>query len=164
MNTLVTGGHGLVGSSLTFGTGTLSLAGNVTHSGAFTQTFTATGNTNVTLPTSGTLSTLNGTEILTNKNVRMGVVNFGTAGNLVASNAGQIINITASPTIPQSTFTAGDVFMLVNDTASAIGITAGTGVTFYVSGIATTAGGTFNLSSKRVLIFYCVTPTLFYML
>ena len=43
------------GSSLTFGTGTLSLAGNVTHSGAFTQTFTATANTALTLPTSGTL-------------------------------------------------------------------------------------------------------------
>ena len=43
------------GSSLTFGTGTLSLAGNVTHSGAFTQTFTATANTSLTLPTSGYL-------------------------------------------------------------------------------------------------------------
>jgi hypothetical protein len=48
------------GSSLTFGTGTLSLAGNVTHSGAFTQTFTATANTSVTLPTSGTLQTTTG--------------------------------------------------------------------------------------------------------
>ena len=43
------------GSALTFGTGTLSLAGNVTHSGAFTQTFTATANTSLTLPTSGYL-------------------------------------------------------------------------------------------------------------
>jgi hypothetical protein len=43
------------GSNLTFGTGTLSLAGNVTHSGAFTQSFTATANTSLTLPTSGYL-------------------------------------------------------------------------------------------------------------
>ena len=43
------------GSSLTFGTGSLSLAGNLTTSGAFTTTLTATGNTSVTLPTSGTL-------------------------------------------------------------------------------------------------------------
>jgi hypothetical protein len=39
----------------TFTTGTLALAGNVTHSGAFTQTFTATANTSLTLPTSGYL-------------------------------------------------------------------------------------------------------------
>ena len=43
------------GSSLTFGTGTLSLGGNFTTSGAFAQTLTATAATSVTLPTSGTL-------------------------------------------------------------------------------------------------------------
>jgi hypothetical protein len=43
------GGTGVANSA------TLTLAGNVTHSGAFTQTFIATGNTSVTLPTSGTL-------------------------------------------------------------------------------------------------------------
>ena len=34
---------------------TITIAGNLTHAGAFTQSFTATGNTAVTLPTSGTL-------------------------------------------------------------------------------------------------------------
>ena len=53
--TLTTTSFSGSGSSLTFGTGSLSLAGNVTHSGAFTQTIAATANTSVTLPTSGTI-------------------------------------------------------------------------------------------------------------
>ena len=43
------------GTGINNGTNTITLGGNVTHSGAFTQTFIATGNTSVTLPTSGTL-------------------------------------------------------------------------------------------------------------
>ena len=43
------------GTGVNNGAATLTMAGNVTHAGAFTQTFTATGNTSVTLPTSGTL-------------------------------------------------------------------------------------------------------------
>ena len=43
------------GTGVNNGSSTLTMAGNVTYAGAFTQTFTATGNTNVTLPTSGTL-------------------------------------------------------------------------------------------------------------
>lgn len=48
------------GSSLTFGTGTLSLGGNLATSGAFGSTFTMTGTTAVTFPTSGTLATVSG--------------------------------------------------------------------------------------------------------
>lgn len=37
---------------------TITIAGNLSHTGAFTQTFIATANTSLTLPTSGTLSNL----------------------------------------------------------------------------------------------------------
>jgi hypothetical protein len=43
------------GTGVNNSTNTLTLAGNVTHAGAFAQTITATATTSVTLPTSGTL-------------------------------------------------------------------------------------------------------------
>jgi hypothetical protein len=43
------------GTGVNNGTNTLTLAGNVTHAGAYAQTITATATTSVTLPTSGTL-------------------------------------------------------------------------------------------------------------
>lgn len=46
---------------------TLDLAGNLTTSGSNALTFTTTGDTNVTLPTTGTLATLAGAEAFSNK-------------------------------------------------------------------------------------------------
>ena len=43
------------GTGVNNGTNTLTMAGNVTHAGAFARTITATAATSVTLPTSGTL-------------------------------------------------------------------------------------------------------------
>lgn len=49
------------GTNYVLSASTITLGGNFTTSGAFTTTLTVTGNTNVTLPTSGTLSTTTGT-------------------------------------------------------------------------------------------------------
>jgi hypothetical protein len=57
------------GTGVNNGSNTLTLAGNVSHAGSFTQTFTATANTSLTLPVTGTLATLAGTEALSNKTI-----------------------------------------------------------------------------------------------
>lgn len=57
------------GTGVNNGTKTITLGGNFTHSGAHTLTLTTTGNTNVTLPTTGTLATRTGAETLSNKTI-----------------------------------------------------------------------------------------------
>jgi len=68
------------GTGVNNGSNTLTLAGNVTHAGAFAQTFTATATTTLTLPTTGTLATLAGSETFTNKSLTSPTVT-GTQNN-----------------------------------------------------------------------------------
>lgn len=65
--TIIAGQYG--GTGVNNSGKTITLGGNLTTSGAFATTLTVTAATNVTLPTTGTLATLTGTESLSNKTI-----------------------------------------------------------------------------------------------
>jgi len=81
------------GTGVNNGSNTITLAGNLTTSGAFSTTLTSTATTNVTLPTTGTLATLAETETFTNKTINasdIGVSNPGTAAFTDLSASGDV--------------------------------------------------------------------------
>jgi hypothetical protein len=124
------GGTGVANTSKT-----LTLGGSWTHTGAHTLGLTTSANTALTLPTTGTLATLAGTETLTNKTL---------------SNAGVI-----SATQFDSPGGAG-VFI-----GSGVNITLGASETidFYVTDQATLGGSKWDKHSQR---HRCTRPTRFW--
>ena len=73
---------------------TVTLGGNLTTAGAFPTTLTSTNTTSVTLPTTGTLSTLAGLETLTNKTLTSPIL---TAPALGTPSAAVLTNATGLP-------------------------------------------------------------------
>jgi hypothetical protein len=106
---------------------TITIGGNFTTSGAHTTTLTTSGNTNVTLPTTGTLATLSGTETFTNKTIS------GTSNTL--SNIG-------NASLTNSSLTIGSTSISLGATATTLaGLTSVTSTTFVgaLTGNASTA-------------------------
>ncbi|MBK7883525.1 MAG: hypothetical protein IPJ81_06800 [Chitinophagaceae bacterium] len=100
-------------------TGTITLGGNLVTSGAFSLTLTLTNTTNVTLPTTGTLATLAGVEILTNKTID---ADLNTITNIedadIKAAAAIAVNKLAALTASRIVITDGSGFILAADTAT----------------------------------------------
>jgi hypothetical protein len=107
--------------------GNLSLAANFTTAGSFATTLTTTNTTNVTLPTGGTLSTIAGTETLTNKRVtpRVGSTTSSATPTINTDNVdyyeltAQAVNITSFTTNLSGTPTNGQkLWIAITGTAA----------------------------------------------
>ena len=90
LNGILVGANGGTGVANTGKT--ITLGGSLTLSGAHDLTLTQTGATNVTLPTTGTLATLAGSETLTNKTINGSNNTLSNIGNASLSNSSITIN------------------------------------------------------------------------
>lgn len=106
------------GTGVNNGTKTITLGGNLTTSGAYDLTLTLTGATTVTLPTTGTLATLAGTETFTNKTLTSPVINNGSIN-------GTTIGATTASTGAFTSLTANNAVTFTSTTdATALGTAA----------------------------------------
>jgi microcystin-dependent protein len=162
------------GTGVNNGSNTITLGGNFTTSGAFTTTLTTTGNTNVTLPTSGTLvntavttlsslasigtittGTWNGTTIA--------VANGGT-GQTSYTNGQLLIGNSTGNTLSKATLTAGANITITNGAGTiTIASSGGGGSGCNTSGSATqvlTDNGAGGCSSNPEFVYSSGTATL----
>lgn len=81
------------------GTHSVTLAGNFSTSGAYAVTLTVTGITNVTLPNTGTLATLAGTETFTNKTLTSPTITAPTIASISPDGTNTLTLPTATDTL-----------------------------------------------------------------
>jgi hypothetical protein len=100
------------GTGVNNGSNTLTLGGNLSTSGSYATIVTTTAATSITLPVSGTLATLLGTETLSNKTLTSPVFSGTTTFNGALTLSGANV-LTAGGTIfPTATGTTGQVLTL----------------------------------------------------
>ena len=160
------GGTGVANSGKT-----ITLGGNLTTSGEHNATLTLTAATTVTLPATGTLATLAGTETLTNKTTEKLVLNDGYTEEVFAISDGATVNLDpnngsiqtwtlgANRTPGQANWAAGQSITLMIDDGTARTITWTT-----LSVVWETNGGTaptLALTGFTVIVLWKVSTTIY---
>lgn len=118
----------------------------------------ASGTGTHTLQSANTNS--NRTATLPDADTTLGYINVpvsSTTTTIATSDVGKVVSLSAGITIPNSTFSPGDVVSLYNNTASSLTITCST--TFaYVAGTNTSVGSV-SLSTRGVMTVLFITAT-----
>lgn len=134
------------GTGVNNGSKTITLGGSFTHTGAHTLGLTTTANTSITLPTTGTVATLAGTETFTNKTIQGATITGGSINNTPigasTANTGAFTTLTASGAVTFTSSTAS-----TSSTSGAVIITGGVGVggSIYGAGAETSNLDGFNI-------------------
>ena len=128
------------GTGVNNGSNTITLGGNLTTSGAFATTLTVGANTSVTLPSTGTLATLDGTETFTNKTLTSPTLTTPTLGVASATTINKV-TLTAPATgstltiVDGKTLTASNTLTFTGTDSSSVAF--GTGGTVVYTDVAT---------------------------
>lgn len=119
-------------------------SGNLTFSGALGT------------PSSGTLSscTVDGTNAVGYRNVP---ISSNSTNTLVVGDVGKVLSVSAGQTVPNSTFAAGDVVVIFNNSASSITLTMSI-TTAYIAGT-NTDKDTMTLATRGVATILFISGT-----
>jgi hypothetical protein len=134
------------GTGVNNGSKTITLGGSFTHTGAHTLGLTTTANTSVTLPTTGTLATLAGTETFTNKTIQGATITGGSINNTpIGASTASTAAFTTLTANGATTFTASTASN--SSTTGAVVVTGGVGVggNIYGAGAGTSTLDGFNI-------------------
>lgn len=119
------------GATLSLTGGSLGVASSVALAGSPTTTTQSENTNNTTIATTAYVDRLKGL-----------VFSSGAGTTLTTAHRGGLFSTTAAVTAPNSVFAAGDVITIYNNSASAVTLTQGAGVTMRLSGTATTGSRT----------------------